>query len=282
MNSKKIIPVVIVVIVLFTLFQKCSLHSVPKEKLVSKKVSIEHSFENDEYRLNIANILDCPNRIFISSKDDKIKDLLTDYSSIVLDARSDTTIIIKYHGDLEDIIELAFKWGNPNIKVRSTKIESLPFLKDDRYKLLQGNNSYPTHNHDLSRYSFDFTMKIGDTITSVQNGCVVSVIDGYTGWGSGNKWKSYANQVLIYDTLTHLFTMYGHLDTNGSLVEVGQCVQIGDPIAISGKTGQTTEEHLHFNVLRANNSTSGLISYPLDSIGKYRVKELKRYQVMEN
>ncbi|MEL6124019.1 MAG: M23 family metallopeptidase, partial [Bacteroidota bacterium] len=152
----------------------------------------------------------------------------------------------------------------------------------ESYDLLQGNNSNPTHNTDLSRYAFDFTLGIGDTITSTQNGYVIGVIDSYSGWGRGNKWKPYSNQVMIYDTSTHLFTMYGHLQENGSLVNVGDIVTIGQPIALSGKTGQTSEIHLHFNVLRAAEGARGLISYPLDSIGNYKVKELKRYQKMNS
>ena len=134
----------------------------------------------------------------------------------------------------------------------------------------------------MSRYAFDFTMKTGDTITSSQNGFVVTSLEDYDGWGYSDEWKSYVNQVIVYDTASNLFTMYGHLKKNGNLVELGQYVTVGEPIAISGKTGQTSEEHLHFNVLQADNGKSGLKSYPLDSIGQYKVKALKRYQWMKH
>ncbi|MEO0580724.1 MAG: M23 family metallopeptidase, partial [Bacteroidota bacterium] len=185
-------------------------------------------------------------------------------------------------GDLKGKVKIHLKWGDPNLPIQATTISQLPYPTHRRYQLLQGNNSNPTHNYGLSRYAFDFTMEIGDTVTSTQNGYVVAVIDGYTGWGSGDKWKSYVNQIMIYDTTSHLFTMYGHLKQDGSLVEVGQYVTLGQPIGISGKTGQTTEEHLHFNVLRADKGKRGLQSYPLDSIGNYKVKTLERYQWMEN
>lgn len=125
-------------------------------------------------------------------------------------------------------------------------------------------------------------MSIGDTITSAQNGYVVTTIDGYHGWGYSNKWKSYSNQVMIYDPETYLFTMYGHLKQHGSLVELGQYVKLGEPIALSGKTGLTQEEHLHFNVFQADNSNSGITSYELDSIGNYKVKELTRHQLIKH
>jgi len=66
------------------------------------------------------------------------------------------------------------------------------------------------------------------------------------------------------------------------IYKLGEYVTIGQPIALSGKIGQTSEEHLHFNVLKADSKTGKLISYPLDSIGNYKVKELKRHQMMEN
>lgn len=76
--------------------------------------------------------------------------------------------------------------------------------------------------------------------------------------------------------------MYGHLKQNSSMVEVGEFVTMGQPIALSGQTGQASEEHLHFNVLQADDSKGGLKSYPLDSIGNYKVNKLKRYQSMSN
>jgi len=100
-------------------------------------------------------------------------------------------------------------------------------------------------------------MAIGDTITSTQNGFVVGVIDGYTGWGMSKKWKSFGNQVIIYDNRTHMFTTHGHLKQNGSLVKVGDVVSIGQPIALSGKTEQTQEAHLYFNIFRGTAGEEG-------------------------
>jgi len=211
-----------------------------------------------------------------------VNDILNDFSPLLLEAKADTTIIINGKGNLKGKIQMKLKLGNPNLPILTKNIKALPYPKGKSYELLQGNNSNPTHNYDLSRYAFDFTMNIGDTISSSQDGYVIGVIDGYKGWGNSSKWKSYSNQVMIYDTISHLFTMYGHLKQYGSLVEVGEYVTIGQPIALSGKTGQTTEEHLHFNVLRANSEKGSLISYPLDSIGNYKVNRLKRYQLMKH
>lgn len=282
LNFKKIILPIISIVLFWIVIQKCSFHALPKEKLQLFNLAIEESYDNDEYQLMIKNPVHCPTRIILSCQEDKINELLKTYSPLLLEAKADTTISIKDKGNLKGKINIKLKLGDPELLVHTTKLKKLPYPKGKSYELLQGNNSNPTHNHHGSRYAFDFTMKIGDTITSSQDGYVVGVIDGYNGWGNGNKWKPYSNQVIIYDTSSHLFTMYGHLKQYGSLVEVGEYVTTGQAIALCGKTGQTSEEHLHFNVLRADRKTASLISYPLDSIGNYKVKALKRYQLMKH
>ena len=262
--------------------RKCSFHKLPKQRVSSTKIDIQHKYTDSVYQLTIKNLIACPNRFYLSSSEEDIHDIISAGSPIVLEGNADTSIIVSNKGDLKDKINIKFKWGNPELPIQSSKIHSLPFPKSKSYELIQGNNSNPTHNHDGSRYAFDFSMKIGDTITSSQNGYVVTLIDEYKGWGRSSKWKPFSNQIMIYDTSSNLFTMYGHLKQHGSLVELGQHVVAGEPIALSGKTGLAPEEHLHFNVFRANDGKSGLTSFRLDSIGDYKVKELKRYQMMEN
>jgi len=183
--------------------KKCSFHSLPKGKIQSVKIEIDESYNDDEYELTINNPLACPNRFYLSSDDKKLDELLSKSSPLLLQGNADTTLTIKSKVNLENKVRIKFKWGNPNRPIQSSNIPRLPFPEDKIYELLQGNNSNPTHNHNLSRYAFDFTMKIGDTVTAAQNGYVVTVIDGYDGWGYGDKWKSYVNQVMIYDTYSH-------------------------------------------------------------------------------
>ncbi len=281
-NIKKTILPILLLTIFLIVIQKCSFHAIPKEKLQFFNLPIEESYDNGEYRLLIKNPVHCPNRIYLSCQDEEINDLLKGYAPLVLAAKADTTISIKGKGNLKGKINLKLKFGDPTLPIGTKNITSLPFPKGKSYELLQGNNSNPTHNHNLSRYAFDFTMAIGDTVSSAQNGYVIGVIDGYKGWGYSSKWKSYSNQVMIYDTTSHLFTMYGHLKQHSRLVEMGEYVTIGQPIALSGQTGQTSEEHLHFNVLKPDSKKGNLISYPLDSIGNYKVKDLKRYQMMKH
>lgn len=282
LSFKKVLLPIGFIFLCIIIFRRCSFHSLPKERIRAVKLDKEETYSEGEYRLSIRSSVNCPMRFYLSCEDEDVNELLGAGAPILLEAREDTIISIKDKGDLTGRIDVKVRWGDPDLVVQSTKLERLPYPTGKSYKLLQGNNSYPTHNSTTSRYAFDFTMKIGDTITAAQEGYVVTAIEGYKGWGRGNAWKSFGNQILIYDTVSHLFMMYGHLDYQGSLVEVGDYVEAGQAIAISGKTGQTSEEHLHFNVLSAYDGKGGIKSHPLDSIGNYKVKELKRYQWMEN
>jgi hypothetical protein len=281
-NLKRTVIPVVLIFLCFLVFKNCSFHSLPTEKLSAFEIDIDERYKDGQYELVINNPVHCPLRFFLSCEDADMNEMLKAMSPILLDSKSDTTVIIKDKGDLRGKISLNLKWGDPELIIATSQVNRLPYPEGYSYQLLQGNNSNPTHNHSGSRYAFDFTLKVGDTITSTQDGYVIGVIDGYTGWGMSDKWKSFGNQIIIYDTASHLFTMYGHLKQAGALVEVGEYVQIGQPIALSGKTGQTTEAHLHFNVLRADVGKNGLRSHELDSLGAYKVKNLQRHQWMKN
>ncbi len=281
-NHKKRVLFVFILIIAFTLIKNCSFHPLPKEKLGLFKINKVESYQYGEYQLIIKNPVACPMRYVFSSKEAAVDEILKEKSPILLEGFEETTIRIKDLGDLSNKIIITAKWGDPKLPILSKKIKSLPFEKGKSFKLLQGYNSYPTHNTPTARYALDFTMEVGTTVCAAQDGYVVGVIDGYKGWGRSEKWKPFGNNIMVYDTITHIFTQYGHVKQNGSLVEVGDYVKIGQPIGFTGKSGQMTEPHLHFNVLQSNEGKSSLKSYALDSIGNYEVQKLKRYQWLQN
>lgn len=79
----------------------------------------------------------------------------------------------------------------------------------------------------------DFVVPTGTSLKAVGAGTVVSA-----GWGG-----AYGNQVVIrmHDGT---YTQYGHLSSIG--VSVGQSVEPGQQIGVSGATGNVTGPHLHF------------------------------------
>lgn len=72
----------------------------------------------------------------------------------------------------------------------------------------------------------------------------------------------------------NVYTQYVHLVHEGSFVEVGDSVQSNQVIGLSGKTGRTDIEHLHFNVLIPNKD--GMESTEIEFLEGYLGVNLKR------
>ena len=104
-----------------------------------------------------------------------------------------------------------------------------------------------TTGHPAScKYAVDFLMPIGSTITAARAGIVVEVREDNL---DSDRAVTQANMVLIaHDDET--LALYGHLTHQGALVDVGAAVTRGQPIALSGNSGFSTQPHLHFEVVK--------------------------------
>lgn len=80
----------------------------------------------------------------------------------------------------------------------------------------------------------DIKLNIGDTVRSAFDGRIRII---------NFERKGYGKYVVVRHT-NDLETVYGHL--SDYLVEEGQYVKAGDPIALGGNTGRSTGPHLHF------------------------------------
>ena len=196
-------------------------------------------------------------------------------SFLVLGGLQDTTLY--FEGLQSDQANLNASIGLGDIS-KSIKIQvaALPFPKGKSYRLMQGYNSTPSHNTDYSRYALDFDLQVGDTICAATPGYVVGIVEDYSLGGSSNRWRPYANFVTVFDTISGMYTQTVHLDHKGALVDLGDYLEKGSVIGLSGNTGYTTAPHLHFNVLVPIDSDAFMESAPIDSIGDYKISELKR------
>jgi len=147
-------------------------------------------------------------------------------------------------------------------------------MKGSKYKIIQGYNGSFSHTSEYSKYALDFSLAEGDTICAAADGFVVGVIEDYTGGGKSKRWEDYANYITVFHPEMNLYTQYVHLMHKGSLVEVGDYVKSEQAIGRSGKTGYTDIEHLHFHVLRPNDS--GMQSTQIDFKEGYRGVDLKK------
>lgn len=95
----------------------------------------------------------------------------------------------------------------------------------------------------------DFAIAGGTPILAVKSGkVVISTALKY----SNGKYRSYGEYVVI-DHLDGTMTLYAHMTANSRRVSVGQMVSQGQTIGLIGSTGNSSGNHLHFEV-RVNGS----------------------------
>lgn len=102
------------------------------------------------------------------------------------------------------------------------------------YQLSAGymkNGAHWAHKHSGQ----DFAVSIGTDVHAVHGGTVVTA-----GWGG-----AYGNNIVIRHA-DNTYSQYGHLSK--IQVRVGEHVNTGEQIALSGNTGNSTGPHLHFEI----------------------------------
>ena len=117
------------------------------------------------------------------------------------------------------------------------------FIKvTSRFGIREGNKIVSTNHKGI-----DLCGSIGAKVMSVMDGQVT-----YSGWQSG-----YGNCVEIKhldDSGKEFYTFYGHMRDNSLKVEAGQQVYRGQVLGIQGSTGNSTGDHLHFEVRTSGGS----------------------------
>jgi murein DD-endopeptidase MepM/ murein hydrolase activator NlpD len=136
--------------------------------------------------------------------------------------------------------------GNPS--ARPQDVEYLSPLQQPRNRIDQGFDGQFSHDDEQNRYALDFAADIGTPIMAARGGTVMQVESDFSKAGvSRETYSGRANFVrILHDDGS--MALYAHLKTGGVLVRVGQQVQAGQQIGLSGNTGFTTGPHLHFAV----------------------------------
>jgi len=124
----------------------------------------------------------------------------------------------------------------------------LPYETGATYQVFQGNCAPPnapwTH-YAKDRHAYDFAMPIGAKIVAARAGTVAFIREQFTDQQHAQEEGNAL--VILHDDNT--VALYGHLTHNGALVELGQRVEQGELIALSGDSGETGNvPHLHFQV----------------------------------
>lgn len=123
-------------------------------------------------------------------------------------------------------------------------IYALPYLAGSEYLMSQGYNGRFSHS---GKNALDFTMPTGTKIVAARGGLVTQVKESSNKGCKNRSCLGLANKItILHDDGT--LADYAHLKKKGALVEVGDRVQKGDVIGLSGNTGFTSGPHLHFEV----------------------------------
>lgn len=123
-------------------------------------------------------------------------------------------------------------------------IYALPYEEGKSYYMIQGYFSSFTHKE---RAALDFKMKRGSVICAAREGVVIRVKEDGDRGGLKRKYRAYGNYVIIQHADSSR-AGYWHIKKDGALVNAGDTVKKGQPIALSGKTGYSFMPHLHFLV----------------------------------
>ncbi len=120
----------------------------------------------------------------------------------------------------------------------------LPYPIGTAYTVLEGNCSTGSHVGNF-RHAYDLRMPIGSEIVAVRAGQVSLVREEHA---DDDHHFEHWNGVRI-DHFDGTVAVYGHLTRNGVLVELGDWVEQGQIIGLSGNSGFSFEPHLEFLLL---------------------------------
>jgi murein DD-endopeptidase MepM/ murein hydrolase activator NlpD len=150
-------------------------------------------------------------------------------------------------------------------------VYNLPFKEGKKVYILQGYNGRYSHRGD---YALDFRLRKGNEIFAAREGTIVSTEDDNTKGGPRKKFLTKGNHIIIKHS-DGTFAAYWHLSHKGVLVKIGESVQKGQLIGISGNTGYSSRAHLHFDVYYFENGKQ--ITIPTKFQTANGIEELKVY-----
>lgn len=135
------------------------------------------------------------------------------------------------------------------LKDDTSYVYQLPFKNNTGQLIVQGYFSSFSHKN---RAALDFKMNRGTSIAAARGGVVVRVKEDGNKGGWNRKYRPYGNMIVIQHK-DGSRAGYWHLQYNGAIANIGDTVEQGQEIGLSGKTGYTLFPHLHFLVWNSRN-----------------------------
>lgn len=148
-------------------------------------------------------------------------------------------------------VNYSYRWSRGDYRaVEDDYIYRLPFANSSTFLVSQGEGGVTSHAGSAHNYyAIDFNMPTGTPIHAIREGVVFYVKEDSNLGGASAEFLPLANVVQILHA-DGTWAEYAHLKQNGASVNVGDTVERGDVIGLSGNTGYTTGPHLHLAVVR--------------------------------
>lgn len=121
----------------------------------------------------------------------------------------------------------------------------LPYPPKAKYLLIQAYDSKMSHRGELA---LDFKMKTGSKVCAAREGVVIALRKDSDRGGLKDEYLSEGNYLVIRHS-DGTQANYWHFQKDGVLVNVGDTVQKGQLVGLSGNTGYSAFPHLHFEVV---------------------------------
>lgn len=134
--------------------------------------------------------------------------------------------------------------GDITAKPNRTFTYDLPFAKGESYRISQAYHGTFSHQ---DKFALDFTMPKGTPIHAIRAGKVIKLKKDSDSGCPDIKCIREANYVWI-EHKDGTIADYAHLQLNGTHLKLGDMVQKGDKIGLSGNTGFSQSPHLHLEV----------------------------------
>jgi len=146
---------------------------------------------------------------------------------------------------------------NGKLKDDSSYVYTLPFQVKKKVLLIQGYESMFSHKGEKA---LDFKVKNGTKVYAARNGIVTATREDSDKRGLKPENLSDGNYILIQHEDGSVAN-YWHFQKESVLVNVGDTIQAGQLIGLSGNTGYSAFPHLHFEV-RGNDVTGNIVQLP--------------------
>jgi len=161
-------------------------------------------------------------------------------------------------------LSLAAMPGDPGGEARAINY-SLPLAERSGWQIGQGFHGGFSHHDEQNLYAVDLVVAEGTPVLAARAGVVMQTESGYDRAGlNADKYADRANLVrIVHDDGS--MAIYAHLQENGVYVRVGQRVELGQQIGLTGNTGFSSGPHLHFCI--QVNRGMRLVSVPFRMVG---------------